>query len=242
MCEYLWFFLNLGCGDMWCTSKSVPENLGYISFAWNDFSQWNDDLMILIMHLKGKGRKKKPSKSISSLWNIFHCGDVMFGVDLVVKPHCPWSIWAFPVKSSKTAWVTWRSSSTNSSQGLRICQVLHLWAHKNHRNAVPWQRPCCLLPIWEVSEESWCVLCCRPQNTSSRPTSTGRSRRSRSSSPSGTGWTPPFTSRRFAPSGCCWTSYLKQICEYSSWCGKTGSGPRGALRHLQKPQSCSSAP
>lgn len=100
---------------------------------------------------------------------------------------------------------------------------------KNHSNAVPRQWPCWLFLIWEITKESCCVLCCRPQNTSSKPTSTGRSRRSRSSSPSGTGWTPPFTSRRFAPSACCWTSYLKQICEYSSWHGRTGSGPRRAL-------------
>lgn len=114
---------------------------------------------------------------------------------------------------------------------------------KNHSNAVPRQWPCWLFLIWEITKESCCVLCCRPQNTSSKPTSTGRSRRSRSSSPSGTGWTPPFTSRRFAPSACCWTSYLKQICEYKLLAWQNWEWAKKGLGelNLQKSQSCSSA-
>lgn len=54
------FFFNLCCGNMWCTSKSVPENLGYISFAWNDFSQWNGDLMVS----KRKRKKNLPKPSL----------------------------------------------------------------------------------------------------------------------------------------------------------------------------------
>lgn len=66
-CVSNFFFFNLCCGDMWCTSNSVPGNLGYNSFALNDSSQWNDDLIIWILHLKGKGRKKKKGLPKASL-------------------------------------------------------------------------------------------------------------------------------------------------------------------------------
>lgn len=56
----------------------------------------------------------------------------------------------------------------------------------------------------------------RPQNISSKPTSTVHLRRSRSSLRFETGWTLPFTSHKFAQSGCSWTSYLKQTCKCST--------------------------
>lgn len=107
----VWVILfNLCCGNTWCTSRSVLENLGCIYFAWKYLSQWKNDLIIWIMQRERQKRLPKsslPSKYLSvSVVTAMWCTLVL----VWLVNHLPGRAFGCS-QSSKTAGVIWTSRS-----------------------------------------------------------------------------------------------------------------------------------